>query len=205
MACGPGPHSARTPSEALSSYARALERGDTETAYKFLSPEAQLGMSQEEFSRLARSSPESTRAFASLLFASDKAPRTIVTTTCGEHVLLVLEDGRWRVAPSTLDLYPTRTPKESARSFVLAYEAGRFDILYRLMPEDQAKELPFSEFVAALRDQERGPMTASVEALHLALDTSPFEVVGNRATLAYGKGRVLSLVLERGSWKVENY
>lgn len=204
LACGHA-SSTRTPDGALAAYARALERGDVESAYELLSPEAQLGLGPDEFARLARSSPESTKAFASLLLARDQAPKTIVTTTCGQEILLILEDGRWRVAPATIDIYPMRTPRESARSFVLAFDADRFDVLYRLMPEAKREELTLAAFQAELAGEKGETMTTSVDALRLAMDTSPLEIIGNRASLPYGKGRVLALVLEGGSWRVESF
>lgn len=203
--CGATRHAARTPEGALSAYVHALERGDVDRAYDSLSPEAQLGMTRQDFARLAQSSPESTRSFAALLVEGNGQPKTVVTTTCGTQVLLVLEDGQWRVAPATIDLFPTRTPEESARSLILAFDAQRFDVLHRLMPEEKRKELPLKEFQAMFQGDYGETMTTAIDALRLALEGAPFEVMGNRASLPYGKGRVLGLVLERGSWRVESF
>lgn len=203
-ACAPRTN-AQTPEATLAAYTRALEKGDPDRAYEFLSSEARLGISREAFRDLSRKSPDSVRAFAEVLTRDDGAPKTIVTTSCAPGLLLVYEEGKWRVPPEAIDLYPARTPREALRSLISAFDAARMDVLHRLMPEARRNELSEAELREALTSPGPGSLASALDSLRLAVDDAPIELLGVRATLAYGKGRTARLVLEGGTWKIESF
>lgn len=203
-ACAPRTN-AQTPEAALAAYTRALDKGDPDRAYEFLSSEARLGISRAAFRDLSRKSPASVRAFAEALTRGDGTPKTIVTTSCGPGILLVYEDGKWRVPPEAIDVYPARTPREALRSLISAFDAGRMDVVHRLMPEARRKELSEAELREALTSPGPGSLASALDSLRLAVDDAPIELLGVRAAVAYGKGRTASLVLEGGTWKIESF
>lgn len=109
------------------------------------------------------------------------------------------------MAPEAIDLYPARTPREAIHSLISAFDAGRTDVLHRLMPEARQKELSEAELREALTGPDPGSLASALDSLRLAVDDAPIELLGVRAALSYGKGRSATLVLEGGTWKIESF
>jgi hypothetical protein len=133
------------------------------------------------------------------------APRVTakVTGADGEPLLLVYESGAWRVDGSAIDLYSQATPEAAAVAFVRAVENKRYDVVLRFVPDSQREGLGEAQLRAAWEGEQKQDMARLTEALKAALPTARFEVVGERATLAYGAGGTIELLREHGTWKVE--
>jgi hypothetical protein len=104
---------------------------------------------------------------------------------------------------SAIDLYSQATPEAAASAFVRAVDNKRYDILLRFVPDSQREGLGEAQLRAAWEGEQKPDMLRLTEALKAALPTARFEVVGERATLAYGAGGTIELVREHGAWKVE--
>lgn len=194
------------PREALAAYAQAIAEGRLEEAYALLSVEAKRELPFDAFARMVAENPEEARAMASALTRPAGPPwvTATVSTPSGESLLLVLEDGNWRVDGSAIDLYSQSTPEAAIRAFLRAYANGRFDVLIRFVPASQAQGLDAARLEQAWGGEQKAEMDRLTQALTAALPTARFEHLGDRATMAYGAGGTVELVREDGAWKIED-
>jgi hypothetical protein len=197
---------AGSPEGVLGAYSQAVQRGHLAEAYALLSDDAKKSIPFEQFKRMIQENPEQTAELVRALDRPRSGPPRVtakVTGADGEPLLLVYESGGWRVDGSAIDLYSQATPEAAAVAFVRAVENKRYDILLRFVPDSQREGLGQPELRAAWEGEQKQDMARLTEALKAALPTARFEVVGERATLAYGAGGTIELVREHGSWKVE--
>jgi hypothetical protein len=194
------------PQSVLRAYARALEAGQAETAYRLLSDDARRGVSLEAFRRMVADDPEGAREIARALDRPTAAPvvSATVTTPGGDQLDLVLENGRWRVDASTLDLYPQDTPRRALSGFVRAVERRRYDVVMRYVPASHQQGLDPARLQVAWEGAEKANVEQVVAAIKQALPGATIEETGERAAMPYGAGTV-ELVREHGLWKIENF
>jgi hypothetical protein len=206
VACGSAQHPGGDPQSVLRGYARALEDGRADDAYRLLSDEARRGISLEAFRRLVKDDPEGVREIGRALERPTAPPvvTATVTSTSGQELYLVLEDGRWRVDASSIDLYAQDTPRHAIQGFVRAIERKRYDVVMRYVPETHKEGLDAIKLKAAWEGHEKGEIAQVVAALKQALPGASIEEVGERATMPYGAG-TMQLVREHGLWKIENF
>jgi hypothetical protein len=205
----------KDPADAISSYAAALERRDAKKAYSLLSIEAQRRVPFVRFEAMMRENPEQVAALAKALAAGPN--RMVVKATFAgpdEQTLeLTLEDGHWKTNLSALDLYSQTDPLATLRSFVRAFEAARYDVLMRFVPEAESDGLSPDKLKHAWEGAQRDDMAALVDGLKASLPTAKAEQYGNRATIGYGSGiagsygssGTVELVEENGLWKIVNF
>jgi hypothetical protein len=193
--CATGRASAR-PDETLRAYSKALRENRAAEAYELLSDDAKKSIPFEYFSRIVKENPAEVAELATALERPAEPPRVTATVTPpgGPVLLLVYEDGAWKIDASSIDLYSQATPERAILAFVRAYDNHRFDVLLRFVPDSQRGNLT----------PEREEVERLMGALRAALPTARFELLGERATMAYGAGGTLELVRENGSWKVED-
>lgn len=194
------------PDRTLRAYSDAIESGRAADAYALLSSEAKKSIPFEAFQRMLRENPDEIKELARALKRPAQPPQVTATVTPpgGPTLLLVYEDGRWKVDASSIDLYSQATPERAMAAFVRAYEAHRFDVLLRFVPDAQKKDLTAETLERAWTTEQKDDIEHLIQALRAVLPTARFEVLGDRATLAFGAGGTLELVREHGSWKVED-
>lgn len=191
-----------SPESTLKQYARALEEHRGEDAYRVLSEETRRSLSKEAFLRTLRDYPEDAREMGQALHRepiSREVTATVITKS-GDEILLVLEEGEWKIDTTAVDLYAIDTPKHTVSSFLRALERKRYDVLLRMVPEEFKAGLDAEK----LKKSWEGPEKESVDrflAMKATLLTTTAEIVGDNATLAYGS-ETMKLVRERGKWKV---
>jgi hypothetical protein len=197
---------ARDPESVLRGYARALEEGRADDAYRVLSDEARRGISLEAFRRMVKDDPEGVKEIARALERPTAPPvvTATVTSPSGQELNLVLEDGRWRVDASTIDLYAQDTPRHAIQGFVRAVEHKRYDIVMRYVPDEHKEGLDPAKLQSAWEGHEKQEIEQVVAGLKQALPSSTIEETGERATMPYGAGS-MQLVREHGLWKIENF
>jgi hypothetical protein len=195
-----------SPQQALDRYAAALREGRTADAYALLSTEAKKGIPYESFQRIVRENPDEVREIARSLGNPASPPRVtaVVTAPSGEALLLVYEEGAWRVDGSAIDLYGQSTPEGALHAFVRAFRNRRYDVLLRFIPDAEKEGLGVDELKRAWEGSEREELERLVSAVETALPTARLEVTGDRATMAFGSAGTVELVRERGVWKVED-
>jgi hypothetical protein len=194
------------PASVLHAYAHALEEGRAEDAYRYLSDEARRGISLEAFRRMVKDDPEGVKEIAHALERPTAAPvvTATVTSPSGQELDLVLEDGKWRVDVSTIDLYAQDTPRHAVQGFIRAVEHKRYDIVMRYVPDEHKEGLDAAKLQSAWEGHEKQEIEQVLAGLKQALPSSTIEETGERATMPYGAG-AMQLVREHGLWKIENF
>lgn len=195
-----------TPGDTLSAYAAALRAGQAREAYDLLSVEAKKDIPYASFQRILRENPDEAVAIGRALAQPAAPPRVtaVVKAPNGESLLLVLEEGAWRVDGSAVDLYGQGTPETALRSFVRAFKNRRYDVLLRFVPESEREGLDAKKLESSWEGEERAELEGLVAAVESSLPSASLEVTGDRATMAFGTGGTVELVRERGLWKVED-
>ena len=127
----------------------------------------------------------------------------LVTAPNGETLLLVLEDGEWRLDESAVDPYGQTSPRAALYSFVRAFEQNRYDVLLRLAPGEDQGALSPDALREAWQGERRAELERLIAALEAALPSARIEVEGDRARMAYGASGEAVLVREQGLWKIE--
>jgi hypothetical protein len=205
VACATGSN-AGSPEATLSAYSHAVQGGRLAEAYALLSEDAKKTIPFEQFKRMIQENPEQAQELIRALDRPQAGPARVtakVTGADGEPLLLVFENGAWRVDGSAIDLYSQATPESAALAFVRGVENKRYDLLLRFVPDGQREGLNEGTLRGAWEGEQKQDMARLIEALKAALPGARFEVVGERATLAYGAGGTIELVREHGAWKVE--
>jgi len=197
---------AEDPQSILRSYSHALEEGRAEDAYRMLSEEARRGISLEAFRRMVKDNPEEVREIAKALARPTATPVVTATVTSGngQELQLVLENGKWRVEATAIDLYAQDTPRHAIQGFVRAVERKRYDVVLKFVPDSHKEGLDPSKLKTAWEGHDKEEIEQVVSSLKQALPTASIEETGDRATMAYGAG-TMQLVRERGLWKIEDF
>jgi hypothetical protein len=205
-ACGAAQHPGGDPQSILHAYARALQEGRADEAYRLLSDEARRGVSLEAFRRMVKDDPEGVREIGRALERPTAAPvvTATVTSPSGQELHLVLEDGTWKVDGSTIDLYAQDTPRHTIQGFIRAIERKRYDVVMHYVPDAHKDNLDANKLRVAWEGPEKDEMEQKVAALKQALPAATIEETGERASMPYGPGTV-QLVREHGLWKIENF
>lgn len=204
VACGGA--RAEDPHSVLRSYSRALEEGRADDAYRMLSEEARRGASLEAFRRMVKDSPDEVREIAKAL-ARPTAPPVVtatVTSSTGQELQLVFENGAWRVDASAVDLYAQDTPRRAVQGFVRAVERKRYDVVLKYVPDAHREGLDATKLKRAWEGHDKDEITEVVAGLKQALPSATIEETGDRATMPYSQG-TMQLVRERGLWKIEDF
>jgi hypothetical protein len=204
--CASGHAGGGDPSAVLRSYARALQEGRADDAYRLLSDDARRGISLEAFRRMVKDDPESVKEIGRSLERPTAAPvvTATVTSPSGQELHLVLENGKWRVDAATVDLYAQDTPRHAIVGFLRAVERKRYDVVVRYVPDAHKEGLDAAKLQAAWEGSEKDEMQQLLAALRQALPAATIEETGERATMPYGGGS-MQLVREHGLWKIENF
>lgn len=197
----------QSPDQALDAYAQALSEGRVKDAYDLLSDQAKNNISFEAFQRMIQENPEEIQEIARSLTRPSGPPlvTATVTTPNGESLLMVYENGAWRVDGSAIDLYNQSTPKGAIFAFIRAFESKRYDVLMRFVPDAKREGLDEKKLKSAWEGEQAHEMERLIQALKAALPTARIEVLGERATMAYGAGGTVELLREQGVWKVEEF
>lgn len=204
-ACGPA--SAPTPDTAVDRYARALAARDWKEAYALLSEDNRVELSLEQFERLMKANEREVDDALRRIRSRSSPPYVTATvhTASGERLLLVYEEGGWKIDASAIDLYSQRAPRTALGSFIRAYDHDRYDVLLRFVPRRDLEELTPGALKAAWEGEMKAEIEQIVEALRVSYSTAQLEILGEHATMSYGNGAAIELVLEDGSWKIENF
>jgi hypothetical protein len=208
LAAGCGGAAGSDPDRVLREYSHAVEGGRVKEAYALLSTDSKKSISFEQFQRILKENPEEARELAQSLRRPQVGPPRVTATVTGpdgeSSILLIYEQGQWRVDASAVDLYSQRTPEAAVRAFLRAYENRRFDVLLKFVPEDQLEGLTAAELKKTWEGEEKADLDRLTGALKASLPTAKVELFGDRATLAFGAGGSVELLRERGVWKIED-
>ena len=205
LGCGSG-RPADDPSSVLKVYARALAEGRPDDAYRLLSDEARRGVSLEAFRRMVKDNPEEVREIGKALARPTGPPVVTATVTSpnGQELQLVLENGRWKVEATAIELYAQDSPRHAVQGFVRALERRRYDVILRYVPDGHKEGLDAAKLKGSWEGHDKDEMEQVLAALKQALPAASIEETGERAAMSYGAG-TLQLVREHGLWKIEDF
>ena len=207
VACGCSAGSrAQDPSGVLREYAHALEESRAEDAYRMLSDEARRGISLDAFRRMVKDNPEEVREIGRALARPTGAAIVTATVTSanGQELDLVLENGRWKVEATAIDLYAQDTPRHAVQGFVRALERKRYDVILRYVPDAHKEGLDAAKLKTAWEGHDHEEMEQVLSSLKQSLPSASIEETGERASMPYGAG-TMQLVREHGLWKIEDF
>jgi hypothetical protein len=196
-----------TPKHAVDAYARAVKDKRYDDAYALLSHEARRLVTREEFQRRLERDPKETALLLAGLDASSSGAtvRAIITGKNGETLELVYEGDAWRIEERAVDLYGQRTPRDALSSFVRAYDAKRWDVLLRFVPDSERAGMDEKVLEQAWQGEQKAEIAAIVEGLRASLLAAPIEELGGQASMTYAGGGTVELVSERGVWKIRDF
>ncbi|MDC0743451.1 hypothetical protein [Polyangium mundeleinium] len=147
------------PSDTLRAYARALEEGRVDEAYRLLSDDAKRSMSLEAFRRAVKESPDEVIEIARAVSRPSSDPLVTATVSLpnGDELLLVYEDGKWRIDAAAIDLYSQATPRQALAGFLRAFERKRYDVVLRYVPDAEKEGIALGEEPAPAATPEAAP------------------------------------------------
>jgi len=206
------------PADTLSSFAAAVEKKDAAGAYALMSADYRKRVSLAELrAEVERGGPDVEAIARRLRAGAPRAPLRIevevgddadVAAGLGDRVVLVLEEGVWRVDGPPFDLWSQRTPRAALRTFLRAIERRRYDIAVRLVPSRYRAGVTADKLRdyweggggdGARRDENQKllqRLRASIKA--------PIVEVGDEARMPYGDNAEVVFVREDGLWKIED-
>jgi len=175
LGCGSSAIVQQGPSDTLRSYSEALREGRVVDAYRLLSDDARRSMSLDAFRRAVKENPEEIKEIARAISrpASDPVVSATVAMPNGDELLLVYENGKWRVDAAAIDLYGQATPRQALAGFLRAYERKRYDVILRYVPDaEKTGVLPGDEPPAALAAPEAGAAAPNAASDRAAASTT---------------------------------
>ena len=201
--CGAG--SAASPERTVESFANDLRLGQHESAYEHLSSAYRSRVTLEAFRAFVDENPaEAHELFVLLTHPSSGAEISAELEYAeGERLLLVMEDGEWRIVGNVVDFYDQSSPRAALRSFVRAMERRRYDVVMRFVPAADRPGMSEEQMRVAFEGEGQEEVERLLANLRASLD-NPIEEVGDRATMPYGERFTVQFVREDGAWKVED-
>lgn len=195
----------RGPGQALDRYSRALSDKDYGAAYDLMAASFRSKVSREDYVRMMRDNPREARETSERL----RGGRGQLEVTAeleyglGDRMLLVEEDGAWRIASNPIAFYDQTTPRSALRGFLRAFQLERWDVMLTYVPNAYREKMD----AAKVKAQFTGPSRERVEALVHTLEANVDEPIverGNDARMSYGDRYSVQFVREDGAWKIKD-
>lgn len=190
-ACG-GAAGVRGPSDTVRAYGDALARGDASRAWSLLGGQAREGRTEPQHAELmaanAAELAEQGQALSRAASGEGLAARARVQLRSGENVVLVLENGAWRIDGGVLDAAALGTPLEAVAALRRALMRRDLGGIERVLSRQTRAE--WEDEVRRLVDSTADPEDLAVE------------IQGNRARVRTTGGGWIELVRESGEWRV---
>lgn len=201
VACG----RPKGPSQTLDNYGRALKNHDFAQAYDLMSSSFRSKVSREDYVRMMRDNPREVDETADRL-RSKKGSLEVTAEFeygLGDRMLLVEEDGDWRIAANPLGFYDQSTPRNALRGFLRAYRLERWDVMLRFVPNLYREKMDAEKMKAQFTGPSREQMQTLIATLEANID-EPIIERGNDARMTYGERYTVTFVREDGAWKLKD-
>ena len=203
-ACG-GMGSGR-PGSAVDSYVKAIRDGNYSRAYDLMSARYKKEHSRDDFIRMMQESPTEVRETAARLGSKNRkidVSARLVYGDMSDELLLVQEDGQWRVASDPLSFYPQDTPSHALRSFLRAVDLKRWDVALRFVPNEYRKHMTEANVREEFEGKNREDNANMRRLLKANLDNH-IEQQGDTARMPFGDRFEVRFRREDGVWKIED-
>lgn len=194
-----------SPETTVTAFARALNEGNLQRAYAYMSDEYRSRVSFEAWQKLVEeNSQEVIEASNALSRVRGPARVRAELDYQGDADLqLVQRDEHWFIASDVARFYDQTTPRAALRAFVRALEHKRYDVILRLVPNADKEGMTTASLEQTWSGAGRDEVERVLGNLRDHLE-GPIEVVGNHATLPYGQRMRVQFLREDGLWKIEN-
>ncbi|MGZ3421129.1 MAG: hypothetical protein ACXWUG_31615 [Polyangiales bacterium] len=207
QACAPA--LGTTPRSTLRAYGDAIAEGRADDAYKMLSTDAQRAIPLAAFREMVAKNRAEALELGKTLARDPGDPyvTAVVPLPNGDLILLVYEDGRWRVDGGALEFYSQATPRQAIIGFVKAVKRSRWDVLLKYTPDAHKEGLTPDRLASAWseKSEDGRKLREVILEIEKSFPTARFEETGDRATMMYGAASATVLfVREHGSWKIED-
>src|SRR5260370_11786962 len=136
---------------------------------------------------MVKDDPEGVREIARSL-ERPTAPPVVTATVAspsGQELHLVLENGKWRVDASTIDLYAQDTPRHAIQGFVRALERKRYDVVMRYVPDAHKVGLDAAKLKTAWEGTDKDEIAQVVGGLKQPLPRATIQATGYPAPTPY--------------------
>ena len=205
--CASSPSHADQSTQLLQKYAQALRNADAALAWSMVDEDAKRETSFEAFRNWLINNPaDATELADAIERPNGPASTTVEVPVPGEPpVLLTKRDGNYKIYASSLNLYSQLSPELALSAFVRAVRNRRLDVLMRLAPESKRRQLSEESLAKMLDGETLDSMLRLVRGIELALPSNRLKIDIHSASLDLGAGAQVTLVLENGVWKVEDY
>jgi hypothetical protein len=199
--CGSG----KGPSGTLDSYGKALKNRDYSAAYELMSSSFRGKVSRDDYVRMMRDNPREVDETADRLRGKKGSLEVSAEFEygLGDRMLLVQEDGNWRIAANPLGFYDQSTPRNALRGFLRAYRLERWDVMLRFVPNLYREKMDPQKMKAQFTGPSREQMENLVNTLEANVD-EPIIERGNDARMSYGDRFTVTFVREDGAWKLKD-
>ena len=200
-ACGGG----KGPSGTLDSYGKALKNRDYSAAYELMSSSFRGKVSRDDYVRMMRDNPREVDETADRLRGKKGSLEVSAEFEygLGDRMLLVQEDGDWRIAANPLGFYDQSTPRNALRGFLRAYRLERWDVMLRFVPNLYREKMDPPKMKAQFTGPSREQMENLINTLEANVD-EPIIERGNDARMSYGDRFTVTFVREDGAWKLKD-
>ena len=200
-ACGGG----SGPSATLDKYGRALKSRDYGAAYELMSSSFRGKVSRDDYIRMMRDNPREVDETADRLRGKKGSLEVSAEFEygLGDRMLLVQEDGDWRIAANPLGFYDQSTPRNALRGFLRAYRLERWDVMLRFVPNMYREKMDAQKMKAQFTGPSREQMENLINTLEANVD-EPIIERGNDARMSYGDRFTVTFVREDGAWKLKD-
>ena len=200
-ACGGG----KGPSGTLDSYGKALKNRDYSAAYELMSSSFRGKVSRDDYVRMMRDNPREVDETADRLRGKKGSLEVSAEFEygLGDRMLLVQEDGNWRIAANPLGFYDQSTPRNALRGFLRAYRLERWDVMLRFVPNLYREKMDPQKMKAQFTGPSREQMENLINTLEANVD-EPIIERGNDARMSYGDRFTVTFVREDGAWKLKD-
>lgn len=201
VACGGG----KGPSATLDNYGKALKSRDFGAAYELMSSSFRGKVSRDDYIRMMRDNPREVDETADRLRGKKGSLEVSAEFEygLGDRMLLVQEDGAWRIAANPLGFYDQSTPRNALRGFLRAYRLERWDIMLRFVPNLYREKMDAAKMKAQFTGPSREQMEDLINRLEASVD-EPIIERGNDARMSYGDRYTVTFVREDGAWKLKD-
>lgn len=194
------------PNQTLDRYGRALKNRDFGSAYDLMSSGFRGRVSREDFVRMMRDNVREVDETADRLRGKKgnlEVSAEFVYGNLGDKMLLVQENGKWKIAANPMGFYDQSTPRNTLRSFLRAYRLERWDVMLRFVPNTYREKMD----AAKMKAQFTGPSKEQMDNLMNTIEANVDEPImerGNDAKLTYGDRFEVKFVKEDGVWKLKD-
>lgn len=193
-------HGDSGPERALEAYAQGLEARDAAEVWRRSDPAFRAALEADEVERFLRKNPATVERAEAALRSGVRSLRATVELESGDVVELVRVDGAWRIAEGPVPFPRLDDPERALRTFLFAAR-GHLSLLRSTMPDEErerfASDSALGQHLYAQADR--------IERLRVAYESGevgPAHVEGANATLPWGTGRAVRLVLQGRTWRV---